>query len=1508
MEMKRRTNRGTFGIASWCMVVAFGAMGSLDSPNRALAAVSADSRQEQPPQAQEDQPEPKTQPAGQPEPAQEPVQPPESARQRAKRILGGIDPKLMNLSGAPLDVEVVGGTVIVRGTEDDIKVVELLAAVLESMRQQKELRVLTVSEKDAKEIAQTVGPAIADILRKPNQPPEDDVVVTAVSSNILLVAALPEDIDFVVEVIQKVDQTKEELPPLKQLVFPIKYRKARDVADQLKEIFTKMQAGKGVTGAKAEIQIIANDANNSIMVLAEEKEREKIEKLLSEIDVEPVPGWGEKKLTLYPLLHSKAADLAKVIEDLLKTEKSKEAAEEMIYRMTITQALPTGEIIELPPIDLQRLTRIIPDDGTNSLIVATAEENVEPLGKLIRLLDGVPMGEDVGVKLFPLRFADAETVSETLKTMFDEGKKLPEDPDGSGADAVPPGPEGKAVVYNISVTSDLRTNTVIVTGREEQLALVETIIGRLDVPASSLKFPLRILPLDYTDATMLGELITKLFEKRIEAVEASNAGAMAVERERVFLSVDIRTNSLIISASEENFAEIKSIAEQLDSRPTKLFEQIRIVALTRLNAEDMKTKIEELWKRKADLRSKAELIEDLPVVAVDTRSNSLIVASNTEDYEEILRLVQVLEEQPMIDDVQLFHLEFADAGVLAEMLKQLFEGIGAGSESFTAPTVLADPRSNAVVVAATRDGMEKAAELIKRLDVKAGPLTAVFKVYPLAHASAGQLSARVQELFDSRSENQEIKQTPVVILADEATNSLVCSASRDDHEIVVDLLGLLDRPSSLAKQFGIFPLKLAKAAQVAETLDTLFQSQAEGASQGRADAIATEADERTNAVIVWASPSQMINIAEVIKQLDTTSPVMEQMVKVIPLRQALAQDFAELLQNTIIEDAGSDEQKAVIVSFFEKMPDGSQQLRKLLRQDIKIEADPRTNSLLVMAPSDSMAMLEAMIKDFDAIRPIRSEVRLFPLTNSDAESMTEQLTELFKPTEGGAEGETKSQLVFGDTFGDLDVASVGQDLRFAADVRTNTLIAAGAEVDLRMVEDLVRYLDSLEAEDRVTEVVQTKYLEPSEIATAIKNFSQQEQDVLGEVEDREAQTRKAERQISVEAVGGTGENEQGGKSLIVGTSRRAYQQTMKMIEQLDRPEPQVRISVLIAEVSLTDDLELGVEVAGQDLHFSEEAIVGPNGVVQGSDFDYVGGTNLGAIGSGLGFNFTVAGEDFSFLFHALQQNTRLEILSRPTILVRNGDEGNISIADQIPIVQSSQITDNGSVNTTTGREDVGIILTVTPQISPDGYVTIKLEQEISNLSGENIQLSEGITQPIFSTREVSTNITIRDGETVVIGGLITSRRSEGVNRVPLIGDIPWLGELFKAQSYSEQKTELLIVMTVDVLHTDRDAHEMSVAERDRFVLPDRIRQSPLMEGLRILPDEALMGPQPVKNGRSEEGVKPSSTQPPAPGKDQYEGPRPKTYGPSLPKTQPTSTVERAVYGPKIVRNDPPARD
>ena len=132
--------------------------------------------------------------------------------------------------------------------------------------------------------------------------------------------------------------------------------------------------------------------------------------------------------------------------------------------------------------------RIVAEEGTNALVVSTHEANVEPMTAIVKLLDSVPTAPEMGIEFFPLKYADAQAVADVLTELFNKGKELPKVPDKEIKGAVPEGIPGKAMVYNVGIHADTRTNTIVISGRPEQLALAHTIIDQLDVEGGLL-FP-----------------------------------------------------------------------------------------------------------------------------------------------------------------------------------------------------------------------------------------------------------------------------------------------------------------------------------------------------------------------------------------------------------------------------------------------------------------------------------------------------------------------------------------------------------------------------------------------------------------------------------------------------------------------------------------------------------------------------------------------------------------------------------------------------------------------------------------------------------------------------------------------------------------------------------------------------------------------------------------------------------------------------------------------------------
>jgi general secretion pathway protein D len=366
--------------------------------------------------------------------------------------------------------------------------------------------------------------------------------------------------------------------------------------------------------------------------------------------------------------------------------------------------------------------------------------------------------------------------------------------------------------------------------------------------------------------------------------------------------------------------------------------------------------------------------------------------------------------------------------------------------------------------------------------------------------------------------------------------------------------------------------------------------------------------------------------------------------------------------------------------------------------------------------------------------------------------------------------------------------------------------------------------------------------------SSLRDLSDQEQQRLQDLGEEISTLRRMEREIGAIA------NEPANRA-IVSVHPRMESEILDIVRELDQPPPQVMIQVLILEVQTDDSLELGVEFAFQDLQYTKA------GVNDTTTFDFVGGTDIGAAGTGLGgFSFTVTGRDFNFLLRALQGQSSLRILSRPQIVAMDNQEASINITTQIPVVTQSTTTGTGQLQVSTDYRDAGIVLTVTPQINPDGFVRMEIEQEVSDFTGSTVSVGAGVNLPIIFERRANTTVTVKDNETVVLGGLITTKEERQEQKVPILGDVPGLGLLFRNQVDSNSRTELLIVLTPRVLRTIEDYHEASVEVRDETgALPTEVLTSPLMKGLRIEPrervpleDENLLGPFPSEPGTDED--------------------------------------------------------
>ena len=327
-------------------------------------------------------------------------------------------------------------------------------------------------------------------------------------------------------------------------------------------------------------------------------------------------------------------------------------------------------------------------------------------------------------------------------------------------------------------------------------------------------------------------------------------------------------------------------------------------------------------------------------------------------------------------------------------------------------------------------------------------------------------------------------------------------------------------------------------------------------------------------------------------------------------------------------------------------------------------------------------------------------------------------------------------------------------------------------------------------------------------------------------------------------------------SLLVIATPSDYVEIRKIIEKLDVRRPQVQIEAAILEVRNDDDFQFGVEIAtvdgfanaskeprasfGTSFGFSE--IVDSSGVPIGTGGGIPAGRNP-IFGTGGLFTLTKgSGFDIPLLVRFLKTQADTNILSQPSLTVNDNSSGTIEINTEIQLVQLNNLGTGSGTTTTAGDfVEAGITLTVTPQISQDDYVTLEIDLDISAFVGE--APNSGVAPP-RSRRRITTLVTVPNGNTIVIGGLKSAESSKSVSKIPLLGDIPLIGELFKSQRTVQRQTNLYIFVRPRVL---RDANFNDMRELSREALQDAKKGMLDVPANREFIDNALKDYEKRKN-------------------------------------------------------------
>ncbi|AXK40577.1 type II secretion system secretin GspD [Crenobacter cavernae] len=502
-------------------------------------------------------------------------------------------------------------------------------------------------------------------------------------------------------------------------------------------------------------------------------------------------------------------------------------------------------------------------------------------------------------------------------------------------------------------------------------------------------------------------------------------------------------------------------------------------------------------------------------------------------------------------------------------------------------------------------------------------------------------------------------------------------------------------------------------------------------------------------------------------------------------------------------------------------------IRPLVSPNNPVAAFPQANALIVTDYADNLRRIEAIVESVEA--GASDDLAVLPVQFASAVELATLMSKLMQET-GGAGTE-------------------GGKLSILPDSRANALLVrADTPGKLAKVKSLLRTLDVPSQAGSNVRVVYLKNAEAVKVAATLRALLGQEGGSaraaasVGSAGGAAASAATASATSSSDSgdlAGSPIQADPANNAIIVNAPDAMYQNLRNVIDLLDRRRAQVYVEALIVELSAERAAELGVQWQGLS-GFGK----GGTQVIGGTNFPNTGNPGIistsispGVLAGSSGLNVGILNgtvnipglgtiTNLGFLARALERTAEGNVLSTPNLMTLDNEEARIVIGQNVPFL-TGQFSNTGGGTTPTSpfqtfeRRDVGITLKLTPQISEGGLVRLKIFQEASSVDEASRNNPAGLTT---NKRSIETSVQVDDGNIVAIGGLIQDTSSDGVDQVPLLGDIPGLGWLFKFQKKTRKKTNLMVFLR-PVIMRDGGSAERLAGDRYDYLLGERRQQA-----------------------------------------------------------------------------------
>jgi len=508
-------------------------------------------------------------------------------------------------------------------------------------------------------------------------------------------------------------------------------------------------------------------------------------------------------------------------------------------------------------------------------------------------------------------------------------------------------------------------------------------------------------------------------------------------------------------------------------------------------------------------------------------------------------------------------------------------------------------------------------------------------------------------------------------------------------------------------------------------------------------------------------------------------------------------------------------------------------LRKVGSKSAEVDTYAPTNTLIITDAAEGIRRMLDFLELVD-VPGFETKTEIFTLEYTRAEILATQLQDVLLGTETAAPAVQPPRRVRptpGRAEEPLVVGSREEKLFIVPDERLNALIVTATDSLMERVVELIEKLDTpTPYEKNNWHVVELLNARAEDVADALNGLiSASEPRAGGQGGGQQAAKGLSpfEKKVQVNTFEQT-------NALIVLASPQDFKVLREIIARLDVPPRQVHVSAMIMEVVINDNFELAVEstaLSGQDGFALNNVVTlanvlanGPLAAADSSGFvaGILDGTTRISVPDGTGGTVTQTIPNVPLLLTALETVTTLDVLSKPSLTMRNNEEAKIIVGQDVPFILGStrdlgQSSIGSSVFSQVKREEVGIKLTVTPQISEGDYVQLDLEVEVSQPVLSDVGADPNIVGPTLSLSKVTTPVTIKDGATGWIGGLISESNDKSVRQPPILGDLPLIGWLFRRTETKRDKRNLVILVTPHIIKQGPDFERLTEFGNEEFI-------------------------------------------------------------------------------------------